>query len=129
MTKQKSAKRRRLTNPLLLSCFVKNAPRFASFCSAQAVQGYGGIHLLPPSYLQKMSAVVKEAGGVIIADEIQSGLGRMGSHFWSYEMSGIEPDIVCVAKGLSNGFPLSAVVAKESLFDEYMVSEVREVSG
>ena len=58
--------------------------------------------------------------GVLIADEIQSGLGRMGSHYWSYEMSQIEPDIVVVAKGLSNGLPLSAVVAKKSLFQKYM---------
>jgi alanine-glyoxylate transaminase/(R)-3-amino-2-methylpropionate-pyruvate transaminase len=93
--------------------------RMAGFLFEQ-VQGYGGIHILPKEYLQRMSKIVKDYGGCLIADEIQSGLGRMGSHFWSFEMSDIEPDIVVVAKGLSNGFPLSAVVAKESLFDQYM---------
>lgn len=88
----------------------------------EQVQGYGGIHILPTEYVQRMAALVREYDGVLIADEIQSGLGRMGSHFWSYEMSGVEPDIVCVAKGLSNGFPLSAVICKESLFERYMAA-------
>jgi len=86
----------------------------------EQVQGYGGIHILEKEYVQGMAALTKEYGGVVIADEIQSGLGRMGTHYWSYEMSEIEPDIVVVAKGLSNGHPLSAVVAKKSLFDQYM---------
>jgi len=67
-----------------------------------------------------MAEIVKSYNGVLIADEIQSGLGRMGSYFWSFEMSEVEPDIVVVAKGLSNGHPLSCVIAKKSLFDEYM---------
>lgn len=86
----------------------------------EQVQGYGGIHVLPKEYVQGMAKIVRSYGGVLIADEIQSGLGRMGSHFWSFEMSEVEPDIVVIAKGISNGHPLSAVVAKKSLFDEYM---------
>ena len=93
--------------------------RMAGFLFEQ-VQGYGGIHVLPKDYVQGMAEIVKSYNGVLIADEIQSGLGRMGSYFWSFEMSEVEPDIVVVAKGLSNGHPLSCVIAKKSLFDEYM---------
>lgn len=92
--------------------------KIAGFIFEQ-VQGYGGIHILPPEYVQKMAQLVKKYDSYIIADEVQSGLGRMGSHFWSYEMSGIEPDIVVIGKGISNGFPISMVVAKESVFEKY----------
>ena len=93
--------------------------KMAGFLFEQ-VQGYGGIHILPKEYVQGMADIVKSYDGVLIADEIQSGLGRMGSHFWSFEMSEVEPDIVVVAKGISNGHPLSCVIAKKSLFEEYM---------
>ena len=82
----------------------------------ETLQGYGGIHVLPEEYLQKMTELVHKAGGNVIADEIQTGFGRMGKSYWAYEMSGIEPDIITVAKGLGCGFPISAVVAKESVF-------------
>jgi len=86
----------------------------------EPLQGYGGIHVLPPEYLQQMSEVTRQHGGLVIADEIQTGLGRMGHpNFWGYQMSGIEPDVVIVGKGLGNGFPISAVVCKESVFARF----------
>lgn len=85
----------------------------------EPLQGFGGIHVLPYDYLQKMAKLTHEHGGLVIADEIQTGYGRMGETYWAYEMSGVEPDMVIAAKGLGCGFPISAVVAKESVFDSF----------
>eukprot|EP00591_Stephanopyxis_turris_P012851 CAMPEP_0195517046 /NCGR_PEP_ID=MMETSP0794_2-20130614/9530_1 /TAXON_ID=515487 /ORGANISM="Stephanopyxis turris, Strain CCMP 815" /LENGTH=452 /DNA_ID=CAMNT_0040645787 /DNA_START=74 /DNA_END=1432 /DNA_ORIENTATION=- len=85
----------------------------------EPLQGYGGIHELPHEYINKMAKLTREHGGLVIADEIQTGYGRMGDCFWAYEASGVEPDLVIVAKGLGCGFPISAVVAKESVFKTF----------
>lgn len=66
-----------------------------------------------------MAELTHAHGGYVIADEIQTGLGRMGKAYWSYEMAGVEPDIICIAKGLGCGHPISAVVAKESVFAKF----------
>jgi alanine-glyoxylate transaminase/(R)-3-amino-2-methylpropionate-pyruvate transaminase len=85
----------------------------------EALQGYGGIHVLPHDYLQKMTKLVHNHGGLVIADEVQTGFGRMGKSYWAYEMSDIEPDIITIAKGLGCGFPISAVICKESVFNKF----------
>ena len=54
--------------------------------------------------------MVREAGGVTIADEVQSGFGRTGSNYWGFQNQGVQPDIVTMAKGIGNGLPLAAVV-------------------
>lgn len=54
--------------------------------------------------------IIREAGGICIADEVQTGFGRTGSHFWGFETQGVMPDIVTMAKGIGNGLPLAAVV-------------------
>ena len=66
--------------------------------------------MFPDGYLQSVYAHVRAAGGVCIADEVQAGFGRTGSHFWGFETQGVIPDIVTMAKGIGNGFPLAAVV-------------------
>ncbi len=53
---------------------------------------------------------MRAAGGVCIADEVQAGFGRTGTHFWGFETQGVIPDIVTMAKGIGNGCPLAAVV-------------------
>ncbi len=52
----------------------------------ESLQGYGGIHVLPFDYLRKMAALTRSHGGYVIADEIQTGLGRMGSAYWAFEV-------------------------------------------
>ncbi len=84
------------------------------------VQGYGGIHEMPKGYIEQTSEMVRNAGGVVIADEVQSGFGRMSDdYFWSYEMASDKykhiPDIIVTAKGLGNGFPIAAVMAKREI--------------
>jgi len=77
---------------------------------AESIQGVGGFVEFPPGYLRHTYDHVRAAGGVCIADEVQTGFGRTGSHFWGFETQGVIPDIVTMAKGIGNGCPLAAVV-------------------
>ncbi|KAL5218094.1 hypothetical protein ABZP36_018778 [Zizania latifolia] len=81
----------------------------AGFIS-EAIQGVGGIVELSPGYLPLAYERVRKAGGLCIADEVQAGFARVGSHFWGFETHGVVPDIVTMAKGIGNGIPLGAVV-------------------
>jgi acetylornithine/N-succinyldiaminopimelate aminotransferase len=76
----------------------------------EPVQGEGGIHELPPHYLQAVRAACDRAGALLIFDEIQCGLGRTGT-FFAYQKSGVKPDIITLAKGLGGGLPIGAVLA------------------
>jgi alanine-glyoxylate transaminase/(R)-3-amino-2-methylpropionate-pyruvate transaminase len=77
---------------------------------AESIQGVGGFVVFPDGYLKHTYAHVRAAGGVCIADEVQTGFGRTGTHFWGFETQGVIPDIVTMAKGIGNGAPLAAVV-------------------
>jgi alanine-glyoxylate transaminase/(R)-3-amino-2-methylpropionate-pyruvate transaminase len=77
---------------------------------AESIQGVGGFVVFPDGYLKNVYEYVRGAGGVCIADEVQTGFGRTGTHFWGFETQGVIPDIVTMAKGIGNGAPLAAVV-------------------
>jgi alanine-glyoxylate transaminase/(R)-3-amino-2-methylpropionate-pyruvate transaminase len=77
---------------------------------AESIQGVGGTVVFPEGYLQHAYAHARAAGGLCIADEVQAGFGRTGTHFWGFETQGVIPDIVTMAKGIGNGCPLAAVV-------------------
>src|SRR5256714_5379588 len=83
--------------------------RVAAFI-AESIQGVGGVVVFPDDYLKHVYAHVRAAGGLCIADEVQAGFGRTGTHFWGFETQGVVPDIVTMAKGIRNGCPLAAVV-------------------
>jgi 4-aminobutyrate aminotransferase-like enzyme/Ser/Thr protein kinase RdoA (MazF antagonist) len=83
--------------------------RLAAFY-AESIHSCGGHVVLPPGYLAAVYDEVRAAGGVCIADEVQVGLGRVGSHLWAFETQGVVPDIVTLGKPLGNGHPLAAVV-------------------
>jgi 4-aminobutyrate aminotransferase-like enzyme/Ser/Thr protein kinase RdoA (MazF antagonist) len=74
-----------------------------------------GILAPPPGYLREAARRVRALGGVLVADEVQSGYGRSGSHLWSFQASGIEPDMVVMGKPMGNGFPVAALVARSEL--------------
>jgi len=76
----------------------------------ESVLGCGGQVVLPDGYLQEAYRHVRASGGVCIADEVQTGFGRVGSHFWAFETQGVIPDIVTMGKPIGNGHPLAAVV-------------------
>ncbi|MDB6021168.1 MAG: aminotransferase class-III [Pedosphaera sp.] len=77
---------------------------------AESIQGVGGVVVFPDGYLKHAYEHTRAAGGVCIADEVQAGFGRTGTHFWGFETQGVIPDIVTMAKGIGNGCPLAAVV-------------------
>ncbi len=81
----------------------------------EPVQGYGGIVPIPDGYIAGAAERVRKAGGLLIIDEVQAGVGRTGDAFWSFESHGVVPDIVVAAKGIGNGIPLGAVIAKRDV--------------
>ena len=83
--------------------------RVAAFI-AESIQGVGGFVEFPQGYLNHTYEHIRAAGGLCIADEVQTGFGRTGTHFWGFETQGVIPDIVTMAKGIGNGCPLAAVV-------------------
>jgi alanine-glyoxylate transaminase/(R)-3-amino-2-methylpropionate-pyruvate transaminase len=94
---------------------VQSLIRFGSSGSiagfiAESIQGVGGTVVYPEGYLRHAYAHARAAGGVCIADEVQAGFGRTGTHYWGFETQGVLPDIVTMAKGIGNGCALAAVV-------------------
>lgn len=77
---------------------------------AESIQGVGGSVVFPENYLKHAYEHARAAGGLCIADEVQAGFGRTGTHFWGFETQCVIPDIVTMAKGIGNGCPLAAVV-------------------
>ncbi|KAJ9509820.1 hypothetical protein QJQ45_011579 [Haematococcus lacustris] len=77
---------------------------------AETIQGVGGATPLAAGYLPEVYKMVRAAGGITIADEVQTGFGRTGSAYWGFQNQGVLPDIVTMAKGMGNGLPLAAVV-------------------
>ena len=98
--------------------FLKSTVSPASIACAviEPVLGEGGFIVPPREFLLEVARVCKQHGIVLVADEVQTGFGRTGRMF-ACQLSGLEPDIVCLAKSLSNGFPLSAVVGRAELMD------------
>jgi 4-aminobutyrate aminotransferase-like enzyme len=77
---------------------------------AETCPSVAGQILLPPGFLPHVYRTVRAAGGVCIADEIQTGFGRMGTHFWAFEAHGVVPDILVLGKPIANGYPMGAVI-------------------
>lgn len=82
---------------------------------AESIQGVGGTVQFPRNYIKRAMALVRENGGLFISDEVQTGFARTGEHYWGFEAHGIVPDIVTMAKGIGNGFPIGAVVTTEKI--------------
>ncbi|KAK3612244.1 hypothetical protein CHS0354_039525 [Potamilus streckersoni] len=86
---------------------------------AESMQSCGGQVIFPEGYLKKVYRYVHDAGGVCIADEVQVGFGRVGSHYWSFQIQGVEPDIVTVGKPMGNGHPISAVITTNEISSSF----------
>jgi 4-aminobutyrate aminotransferase len=82
----------------------------------EPIQGEGGYHVAPPGCLVALRELCDRHGILLVLDEVQCGMGRTGKLF-AYEHWGIEPDIVCLAKGIASGMPLGAIVAKDDVMD------------
>lgn len=85
----------------------------------ESVISCGGQVVLPPGYLKTHYEIVRQAGGVCIADEVQTGFGRAGTHFWAFETQGVVPDIVTMGKPIGNGHPLAAVATTRAIADAF----------
>src|SRR6516165_1979869 len=84
---------------------------------AEPVQGVGGFTMAPDGLLAAYKEVLDEHGILLISDEVQTGWGRTGAHFWGISAHGITPDAMTFAKGLGNGFAIGGVVARGELLD------------
>jgi 4-aminobutyrate aminotransferase len=82
----------------------------------EPIQGEGGYMPAPVEFLKGLQAICRKYGIMLVADEVQSGMGRTGK-WWASDHAGIEPDIICTAKGIASGMPLSAVIARESVMN------------
>ena len=81
----------------------------------EPVQGYGGVIPLPSEYVRSRRGSDPGIGGVVIADEVQTGVGRTGAHFFGFMEHDMVPDMVVMAKGIGNGFPLSVVIVRREI--------------
>ena len=91
--------------------------RIAAFI-AEPIQGVGGATHGAPNYLREAYAAARAAGGLCIADEVQTGFGRTGEHYWGFQNFGVVPDIVTMAKGIGNGAPLAAVTTRREIAEK-----------
>lgn len=78
-----------------------------------------GLPTVPPGYLARAVEIVRNAGGLFVADEVQPGFGRLGTHFWGFEKHGVTPDIATMGKPMGNGYPISAVVTSADIIDAF----------
>ncbi|MCK4341370.1 MAG: aspartate aminotransferase family protein [Phycisphaerae bacterium] len=82
---------------------------------AEPIQGLGGAVVPPPEYFKIVFDIVRQYGGLCISDEVQTGFGRTGEHYWGFQNWGVVPDMVTMAKGIGNGAPLGACTTKADI--------------
>jgi 4-aminobutyrate aminotransferase len=82
----------------------------------EPIQGEGGYVVAPTEFLQELRRICDKHGILLVDDEVQAGMGRTGK-WWSIEHSGVQPDMVCIAKGIASGMPLSVVITKADIMD------------
>lgn len=86
---------------------------------AESMPGCAGQIVFPETYLQQAYRLVREAGGVCIADEVQTGFGRVGESIWAFDMQDVVPDIVTLGKPMGNGHPIAAVITTREIADSF----------
>ena len=86
---------------------------------AESLPSVGGQIVLPANYLPAVYQAVRAAGGICIADEVQTGYGRIGTHFWGFENYGVIPDIVVLGKPIGNGHPIGAVITTTEIAESF----------
>lgn len=98
---------------------VREQGRGVAAFICESVISCGGQVTLPPGYLAEAARQVRAEGGLFIADEVQTGCGRHGAHFWAFEEHGVVPDIVTIGKPIGNGHPLGVVVTTAAIADAF----------
>jgi 4-aminobutyrate aminotransferase len=92
------------------------APEEVAAIFIEPIQGEGGYVVAPDNFLRELRAICNRHGILLVADEVQSGAGRTGK-WWAIEHSGVEPDIVCMAKGIASGMPLGICMSRAEIMD------------
>jgi 4-aminobutyrate aminotransferase len=96
---------------------------------AEPIQGVGGFATPPDGFLGAMKELLDEHGILFITDEVQTGWGRTGEHFWGYQAHGITPDLLTFAKGLGNGLAMAGVVARAEIMDCLQANSISTFGG
>lgn len=96
---------------------------------AEPIQGVGGFVVPPDGFFGAMKEVLDESGILFISDEVQTGWGRTGEHFWGYQAHGIVPDMITFAKGLGNGLAIGGVIARGEIMDCLKANSISTFGG
>ncbi|XP_066928193.1 alanine--glyoxylate aminotransferase 2, mitochondrial-like [Clytia hemisphaerica] len=96
-------------------------PKVAGFFG-EPIQGVGGSVQYPRDFLQKTYKKIHARGGLCVADEVQTGFGRTGSHYWGFQGAGLNPDIIVCAKTIANGLPMACVITTKEIADSMNVA-------
>ncbi len=96
---------------------------------AEPVQGVGGFGMPPDGLYGRFNEVLKKRGILFISDEVQTGWGRTGEHFWGYQAHGFTPDIITFAKGLGNGLAIGGLVARKEIMDCFTSNSISTFGG
>ncbi|MCZ6560690.1 MAG: aminotransferase class III-fold pyridoxal phosphate-dependent enzyme, partial [Gammaproteobacteria bacterium] len=99
---------------------IETDNRLPAALFAESMPGCGGQRVLPDGFLANIYRRVRELGGICVADEVQTGLGRMGDCWWSFETQDLVPDIVTMGKPMGNGHPLAAVVTSKEIAGKFV---------
>jgi 4-aminobutyrate aminotransferase len=96
---------------------------------AEPIQGVGGFTVPPDGFFRPMKEILDEYGILFISDEVQTGWGRTGDHFWGIEAHDVVPDIVTFAKGIGNGLSLGGVIARPEIMDAVSANSISTFGG
>jgi alanine-glyoxylate transaminase/(R)-3-amino-2-methylpropionate-pyruvate transaminase len=96
---------------------------------AEPIMGVGGFITAPDGYFKLATDIVKKYGGVFICDEVQTGFGRTGGKMWGIEHEGVQPDAMTMAKGIANGYPISAVLTTSAIADSWKGGNISTFGG
>jgi len=101
-----------------IETLARNGHRPAAFV-VDTIFSNEGVPVVPPAYLAKAVDIVRKAGGLFVADEVQPGFGRLGTHFWGFDSHDVRPDIATMGKPMGNGYPISAVVTSADVIESF----------
>jgi 4-aminobutyrate aminotransferase len=96
---------------------------------AEPIQGVGGFTVPPDGFFAAMKEVCDAHGILFVSDEVQTGWGRTGDHYWGIDAHGVEPDLLTFAKGLGNGLTIAGVVARAELMDGLTANSISTFGG
>lgn len=96
---------------------------------AETIQGVGGYIVPPPGYFQRAAEIIRKYGGLLIIDEVQTGFGRTGDHWFGIEHWGVTPDIMVMAKGIASGFPVGATMTRADIAKSWTAKTISTYGG